>query len=51
MDDLLSAFYMIQFACFYTTYHTAMPGNAEIYIAEFRKLISFDAVKPDNLLK
>jgi len=28
-----------------------MPGNCMIYIEEFRKLISFDAVKPDNILK
>ena len=28
-----------------------MPSNAEIYINEFRKLISFDAVKPDKLLR
>jgi ABC-type transport system involved in multi-copper enzyme maturation permease subunit len=28
-----------------------MPGNCEIYIEEFRKLISFEALEPDNLLK
>ena len=51
LEDLLGAFYMIQLACYFTTYPTAMPGNTIIYITEFRKLISFDAIKPDNLLK
>ena len=37
-------------ACFYTFYATALPGNAEIYLEEFRKLIEFEMVKPDNFL-
>lgn len=50
IQDLLDAFYIIQFCCFFTIYTPPMPSNAEIYIGEFRKLISFDAVKPDKLL-
>jgi hypothetical protein len=27
-----------------------MPGNAEIYQAEFRKLVEFDSLKPERIL-
>ena len=42
--------YTLQMACFYTFYATALPGNAEIYLEEFRKLIEFELLKPDNFL-
>jgi hypothetical protein len=36
--------------CYFTIYEARVPGNSEIYIEEFRKLINLDAIKPDNLL-
>ena len=51
MNDLLSSFYMIQLACYFSIYTTPMPACSEIYIDEFNKLISMKAVSPDNILK
>ena len=51
MADLMVTFYCLQICCFFTIYKVNVPGNSEIYIDEFRKLIDMDAVKPDNILK
>ena len=48
---MLGGFYCIQIATFFTIYKINIPGNAEVYTDEFRKLISFDAIKPDKVLK
>ena len=31
-------------------YDTPIPANVEIYVSEFRKMIKFEILKPDNLL-
>ena len=31
-------------------YETPIPANVEIYVAEFRKLVKFEILKPDNIL-
>lgn len=51
MADLMTTFYCLQLCCFFTIYKVKIPGNSEIYIDEFRKLINMDAAKPDNILK
>jgi len=31
-------------------YETPLPANIEIFVGEFRKLIKFEILKPDNLI-
>lgn len=50
MAEILSAFYAIQYCCFFTFYTTGIPSNTEIYMDEFRNLISFSALNPESIL-
>ena len=51
IEDMMSGFYCLQVCCFFSFYTVNIPANSEIYTGEFRKLISFDAIKPDRLLQ
>ena len=41
---------MMQLIVFFSLYDTPISGNVEIYNEEFRKLVQFDILQPDNLL-
>ena len=41
---------MLQLIVFFSLYDTPISGNVEIYVEEFRKLVQFDILQPDNLL-
>ena len=49
--DLMSCLFILQMTCFLSTYSTIMPPNTEVYVVEFTKLVNFEALKPDSLLK
>ena len=51
MADMMVCIFTIQLCCYYTFYATSLPGNAEIYLEQFRSMIKMDAIQPDNLLK
>ena len=51
MADMMVCIFTIQLCCFFTFYATSLPGNADIYLEQFRSMIKMDAIRPDNLLK
>ena len=50
IDDLWSFFLIMQLIAYMSIYETPIPANIEIYVSEFRKLVKFEILKPDNLL-
>jgi len=44
-------FFTLQIICYTKIYDIAIPGNADIYIVEFTKLIEFDVLNPDTILQ
>ena len=48
--DMLGGFYCIQLCTFFTLYQVSFQANSDIYISEFRKLVTFHAIKPDNII-
>ena len=50
MSDMIACVFTIQICCFFTFYAASMPGNVDIYLEEFRKLIEFEMADPDNIL-
>ena len=50
IDDLWSFFLIIQLVAYMSIYETPIPANVEIYVNEFRKMVKFEILKPDNLL-
>lgn len=41
---------MLQLIVFFSLYDTPISANVEIYNEEFRKLVQFDILQPDNLI-
>ena len=50
IDDIWNLFLMLQLIAFMSLYATPVPANVEIYVWEFRKMITFHIFKPDNFL-
>jgi hypothetical protein len=50
IDDMWNLYLMMQLIVFFTMYDIPIPANIEVYNDEFRKLIQFDILQPDNLL-
>ena len=50
MADMIACIFTIQICCFFTFYAASMPGNVDIYLEEFRKLIEFEMADPDKVL-
>jgi len=50
LDDLWNFFLILQLIAYMSIYETPIPANVEIYVGEFRKMIKFEILKPDNLL-
>ena len=48
---MIACVFTIQICCFLTFYAASMPGNVDIYLEEFRKLIEFEMADPDNIIK
>ena len=49
--ELAPTYFCIQLVTFFTIYTIPFPSNVEIYMDQFRGLISFDIVKPDKVMK
>ena len=47
---MIACVFTIQICCFFTFYAASMPGNVDIYLEEFRKLIEFEMADPDKIL-
>ena len=50
IEDLWSLYFTLQLCSYLTLLNVSIPGNAEIYVQQFRQLVDFDVFKPDNLL-
>lgn len=50
IDDLWNFFLILQMIAFLSLYEATIPANIEIYFDEFRKLVKFEILKPDNML-
>ena len=50
MESLFSLYFALQMMCYLSYYNVAVPSNAEMYIAEFTKIIEFDVLNPDKLI-
>ena len=51
MNDLFSLFYSLQIACYLSIYSVQIPANAEMFISEFTKLIEFEFLNPEGLVR
>ena len=43
-------FLILQMLAFLSIYEISMPANADIFVGEFRSMVKFEILKPDNLL-
>jgi len=50
IEDLWSLYFTLQLCSYLTLLNVSIPGNAEIFVQQFRQLVDFDVFKPDNLL-
>lgn len=50
LNDFWVMFFTLQIICYLKIYDVAIPGNADIYITEFTKLIEFDVLNPDSII-
>lgn len=41
----------MQLIAYMSIYDTSIPANVEIYVTEFRKMVKFEILKPDNMLQ
>jgi hypothetical protein len=48
---LWGLFFTLQMICYITYYVLKIPGNAEIYVEQFTKLIEFDILNPESIVK
>jgi hypothetical protein len=51
VDDIWGLFLIMQLIAYMSIYDINIPGNVEIYVEEFRKLVAFEILKPDSLIK
>lgn len=51
MNDFWVMFFTLQIICYLKIYDVPIPGNADIYVVEFTKLIEFDILNPDSILQ
>jgi hypothetical protein len=50
LDDIWSLYLMLQLIAYISVYETNIPANVEIYFTEFRKMVNFEILQPDNLI-
>ena len=50
LDDIWALYLTLQLIVFISVYETNVPANVEIYFEEFRKMITFDLLQPDNFI-
>ena len=50
IDEIWSFFLIVQLIAYMSIYETPIPANVEIYVSEFRKMIKFQVLSPDNIL-
>ena len=51
LNDFWVMFFTLQIICYLKIYDVAIPGNADIYVVEFTKLIEFDLLNPDTIMR
>ena len=51
IERIMNLIYFLQMIKALSLYEIKYPGNSEIMIDETRKLIDFEALKPDNIIK
>jgi len=44
-------YFTLQVICYLKIYDIPIPGNADIYVVEFTKLIEFDVLNPDGIIR
>lgn len=49
ITDLWLLYFTLQIMVYLTIYDIPLPGNTEIYLEEFKKLIEFDILNPDGV--
>lgn len=50
MDDIWNMYLILQLCAYMSIYDIPFPVNVEIYVQQFRSLIRFEILKPDNIL-
>ena len=50
MEDMWGAFFALQMLVYITLYDISLPGNALIYIKQFRNLVDLHFMHPNTLL-
>jgi hypothetical protein len=50
IDDMWNLYLMMQLIVNFSMYDTPIAANIEVYNNEFRKLVQFEILQPDNLL-
>jgi hypothetical protein len=50
INDIWSLFLILQLIAYLSLYDTSVPSNVEIYVTEFRNMVTFQILKPDKLL-
>lgn len=51
LNELWTLFFTLQIICYLEIYDTAIPPNADIYVAEFKKIIEFDMLNPEGIIR
>lgn len=51
MDDLWALFLSLQMICYVTYYNVTIPLNAEFYLIELKKLVEFQILNPEGLIR
>lgn len=50
MADMIACVFTIQMCTLFTFYAVSLPGNVDIYLEEFRKLVEFEMANPEKVL-
>lgn len=50
LDDIWGLYLTLQLIAYISIYEASIPANVEIYFNEFRKMVNFEILQPDNLI-
>jgi len=50
LNEFWLMFFTLQIICYLKIYDTPIPGNADIFVAEFTKLIEFEVLNPEKII-
>ena len=51
LSDMWSLLFSMQLSCYLEIYNVPMPGSNKVFNVEFLKLIEFEILKPEGMIK